>query len=600
MKLKKKKQIRELTVPTIAINNDNRTVEVAFCSETPVERFIDGVTYNEILLCGTENVDLRRLNNNGAVLFNHNRDALIGAVEAAHIDSDRVGRATLRISNTANDEWEMIQEGILTHISIGYNIKDYRVDGNNIYVTSFEVYEISLVTVPADIACGVGRSMEEQNNMDEENINDSEIIEEETTNEDEQLSDEVEEVEQSSNDERTETEDDEESLNNNTVSEEETLNTEDVATRELHNTKPIDPRIRELEAIGSVLNIDVSDAIEKGISVSDFKRQLNENKNNPNVKENNKMDKSVIQGLIRAAAEGKAFEGAPIEVPASQLVRATGVATGTGVTAGGASLVKDQLQDSYIDVLRANSVLGQLPIQTYTGLEGDGTLSIPKLSSDFTNMFAIIAEGANSPSVDAAFTKITLAPQTFSGSVPLTRTLIKSAATAEKFVQDAMVKGAALKLEKLIMDSVVAAAASTPVDTSTAALSADDIKTVLGSLAAANVAMENVVAIVHPSTAAVLRSTLDGSNTAAKYLLEGYMGDQILVGSVRVIESTQVDADQIVFGDFSNVVLASWGGLTVDRDDTTLRASQGVVLRTFAYIDWEVAHAEAFNKIVLN
>lgn len=596
MKLKKKQQKRELTVPTIAINNDNRTVEVAFCSETPVERFIDGVTYNEILLCGTENVDLRRLNNNGAVLFNHDRDALIGAVEAAHIDSDRVGRATLRISNTANDEWEMIQEGILTHISIGYNIKDYRVDGNNIYVTSFEVYEISLVTVPADIACGVGRSMDEQNNMDDENINDSEIIEEETTNESEQSSDEVEE---SSNDESTdvtETEDDEESLNNNTVSEDETLNTEDVATRELHNTKSIDPRIRELEAIGSVLNIDVSDAIEKGISVSDFKRQLNENKNNPNVKENNKMDKSVIQGLIRAAAEGKAFEGAPIEVPASQLVRATGVAVGTGVTAGGASLVKDQLQDSYIDVLRANSVLGQLPIQTYTGLEGDGTLSIPKLSSDFTNMFDIIAEGANSPSVDAAFTKITLAPQTFSGSVPLTRTLIKSAATAEKFVQDAMVKGAALKLEKLIMDSVVAAAASTPVD----AITADDVKAALGSLAAANVAMENVVAIVHPSTAAVLRSTLDGSNTAAKYLLEGYMGDQILVGSVRVIESTQVDADQIVFGDFSNVVIASWGGLTVDRDDTTLRASQGVVLRTFAYIDWEVAHAEAFHKIVLN
>lgn len=593
MKLKKKQQKRELTVPTIAINNDNRTVEVAFCSETPVERFIDGVTYNEILLCGTENVDLRRLNNNGAVLFNHDRDALIGAVEAAHIDSDRVGRATLRISNTANDEWEMIQEGILTHISIGYNIKDYRVDGNNIYVTSFEVYEISLVTVPADIACGVGRSMDEQNNMDDENINDSEIIEEETTNESEQSSDEVEE---SSNDESTETEDDEESPNNNTVSEDETLNTEDVATRELHNTKPIDPRIRELEAIGSVLNIDVSDAIEKGISVSDFKRQLNENKNNPNVKENNKMDKSVIQGLICAAAEGKAFEGAPIEVPASQLVRATGVAVGTGVTAGGASLVKDQLQDSYIDVLRANSVLGQLPIQTYTGLEGDGTLSIPKLSSDFTNMFDIIAEGANSPSVDAAFTKITLAPQPFSGSVPLTRTLIKSAATAEKFVQDAMVKGAALRLEKLIMDSVVAAAASTPVD----AITSDDVKAALGSLAAANVAMENVVAIVHPSTAAVLRSTLDGSNTAAKYLLEGYMGDQILVGSVRVIESTQVDADQIVFGDFSNVVLASWGGLTVDRDDTTLRASQGVVLRTFAYIDWEVAHAEAFHKIVLN
>lgn len=29
-------------------------------------------------------------------------------------------------------------------------------------------------------------------------------------------------------------------------------------------------------------------------------------------------------------------------------------------------------------------------------------------------------------------------------------------------------------------------------------------------------------------------------------------------------------------------------------DDTTLRASQGIVLRTFAYIDHAVSHTEAF------
>lgn len=33
--MKIKNQTRELTLPT-AINSDNRTVEVAFCSETPV------------------------------------------------------------------------------------------------------------------------------------------------------------------------------------------------------------------------------------------------------------------------------------------------------------------------------------------------------------------------------------------------------------------------------------------------------------------------------------------------------------------------------------------------------------------------------------
>ena len=89
-----------------AIDIESRTIDVAFCSENPVERDINGEIYYEILLCGSENADLRRLNNNGAVLFNHNHDELIGAVVSARMDSDRVGRATLKISSTANDEWK--------------------------------------------------------------------------------------------------------------------------------------------------------------------------------------------------------------------------------------------------------------------------------------------------------------------------------------------------------------------------------------------------------------------------------------------------------------------------------------------------------------
>lgn len=34
-------------------------------------------------------------------------------------------------------------------------------------------------------------------------------------------------------------------------------------------------------------------------------------------------------------------------------------------------------------------------------------------------------------------------------------------------------------------------------------------------------------------------------------------------------------------------------------DDTSLRASQGIVLRTFAYIDHAVAHDEAFYVMKL-
>lgn len=644
MELNLKNQKREQTVPVTAINVDNRTIEVAFATETPVSRELEGELYYEILLCDETSVDRTRINNKGAVLFNHDRDKLLGVVESTTIGADRVCRATLRISNVGlgNTMWSMIQEGILSHVSVGYNIYDYRIEaGNNIVVTRWEPSEISLCSVPADINSGIGRSDNFEYELDTAHEDDS-LNSSNETSEEERLMEEQEGMEETRLDiesydikETLKVDNDENGgvanielsdgeleemlskrpdllakLQNKGV-ELETLNSNDPVesedTRAVGDFSDADGKVnhpedmedeaekaeqarkRELESIGSVLNVDVSEAIEKGISITDFKRSLNTNNKTPNVKEN-KMEKSVINGLIRQAAEGKPFEGARVEVPVSQL-RTTSTAPATG-----GALVKEVYVDSYIDVLRANSVFAQLPIQTFSGLEGEGNLVLPKLSSDFTAMFDFIDEGADSPLVDANFEKLVLKPKTFSGSVPITRTLIKSADTAERYVQDAMVRGAGLKLEKEILGQIVTTA---PVETLTAAITQGDVQGALGKLAAANVRIDEVVAIVHPTTAAILRSTIVSGNTAAKFMIEGYRFEAYLCDSVRVIESTQVEAGSIIFGDFSNVVLASWGGLTVDRDDTTLRASQGIVLRTFAYIDHAVAHEEAFLVVKL-
>jgi len=595
-----------MTLPVRAIDIDKREIEVAFATETPVGRDIDGQLYYEILQCDENSVDLSRINNKGAVLFNHDRDKLLGVVVSTNIGADHVCRATLRISEVGlgSTMWEMIQEGILNHISVGYSIYDYRMDGSNIIVTSWEPSEISLVTVPADVNCSIGRSLGRDDTfvevLEDESINSTEnTIKEETLMEEQEGMEETR-LENDISDEELEAliSQRPELLQKlqQSVEPEQSSNDEDNEQRDLEDSDPEmeepdeeEERKRELSAIGKVLNVDVSEAIEKGISISDFKRSLNTNNKTHNVKDN-KMEKSVINGLIRQAAEGKPFEGTRLEVPVNQL-RATSTAPATG-----GALVKEVYVDSYIDVLRANSIFAQLPIQTYSGLEGEGNLVLPKLSSDFTAMFDFIEEGADSPLVDSNFEKLVLKPKTFSGSVPITRTLIKSADTAERYVQDAMVRGAGLKLEKEILTSIVTAATK---ETLTGAITQEDVQGALAKLATANVTIDSVVAVVHPATAAVLRSTLVGANTAAKYMIEGYRFDAYLCDSVRIIESTQVAAGQIVFGDFSNVVIASWGGLAVDRDDTTLRASQGIVLRTFAFIDHAVAHDEAFYVVKL-
>ena len=421
MDLKKQNQKRELTIPVQAIDTEARTIEVAFCSEQPVSRIIDDQLYYEILLCGEDNVDLRRLNNKGAVLFNHDRDKLLGAVVEAHMDADRVGRATLKISNVGlgNTMWGMIQEGILSHISIGYNIYDYRMDGNNIIVTDFEIYEISLVTVPADETVGIGRALggdeqirevleseleetheDESLNSTEDTIYEEQIMEEQEGMEETRLDNESYDIKETlivDNDENggvtnIELSDGEleelvskrpdllkklqvgiepEQLNSNDPVEVEDKRDVDELDNEVE-----EERKRELTSIGAVLNVDVSEAIENGISITDFKRSINTNNKTPNVKDN-KMEKSVINGLIRQAAEGKPFEGARVEVPVNQL-RATSTAPATG-----GALVKEVYVDSYIDVLRANSVFAQLPIQTFSGLEGEGNLGKVRISRSF-------------------------------------------------------------------------------------------------------------------------------------------------------------------------------------------------------------------------
>ncbi|HDC4284585.1 TPA: HK97 family phage prohead protease, partial [Enterobacter cloacae] len=421
-----KQQKRELTIPLQAIDIESRTIDVAFCSENPVERDINGEIYYEILLCGSENADLRRLNNNGAVLFNHNHDELIGAVVSARMDSDRVGRATLKISSTANDEWAMIKEGVLTHISIGYNINDYRIEGNRILVTSYEIYEVSLVSIPADVLAGVGRSMESSIDPEILNSTNNTINKDQSMEDDKSLAEEVvEQVETIEEVVETEVEAVVEAI-------EETVDevVEAISERELELQKEIDvlreqlvkktlnsteenDRVRELNALGQVLNIDVSEAIEKGISISDFKRQLNDIKTPNHDKDINKMEnKNLLKDMVRAIRTGDKSSLEAYDRGEFGFVRAVVPATNTTTAAGA---VADDLQDQYIPELLKISALGELNTTVYSGLMGRGNLSIPK-AAGVAPVFKFYGEAESQTDSIASFTKVTLTPKAFGGS----------------------------------------------------------------------------------------------------------------------------------------------------------------------------------------
>lgn len=157
-----KPQAREALFDRASANTEARTIDLAFSSELPYERWW-GV---EILSHDRDAVNLDRVANGANVLVNHDPGDYVGVIEAARVDDDKRGRATVRFGRSARAEevWRDVQDGILRSVSVGYTIDDMQLtrsgkDGPDEYtVTRWTPYEISLVTIPADPSVGVGRS----------------------------------------------------------------------------------------------------------------------------------------------------------------------------------------------------------------------------------------------------------------------------------------------------------------------------------------------------------------------------------------------------------------------------------------------------------
>ena len=155
-------QKRALVYERGAIDQEARTVELAFASDAPYERWW-GV---EILDCTASAVNLERLNNRHPLLLDHNTRDQIGVVEKAWVDSDRKCRALVKFSRSARAEeiFQDVIDGIRELVSVGYSIDDMvlesRTDETATYrVTNWTPFEVSIVSVPADASVGIGRSL---------------------------------------------------------------------------------------------------------------------------------------------------------------------------------------------------------------------------------------------------------------------------------------------------------------------------------------------------------------------------------------------------------------------------------------------------------
>ncbi len=105
-----------------AVDEENRTVQLAFSSSAPIETWFG----QQVLVHEAGCVDLKRINNGGALLVNHNRNDQVGVVEKAWCDEkDGKCRASVRFSESARGEeiFRDVLSGIRRLVSVGASVQ---------------------------------------------------------------------------------------------------------------------------------------------------------------------------------------------------------------------------------------------------------------------------------------------------------------------------------------------------------------------------------------------------------------------------------------------------------------------------------------------
>ncbi|HHA1559418.1 TPA: phage major capsid protein [Enterobacter hormaechei subsp. xiangfangensis] len=634
-KIQNQENKRALNASALAssINDESLEVEIAFMSEEPVQRdFGDGAIYNEILITTPESVDLSRLNTGAPLLFQHDHMRLIGTIVNARIDEDRVGRATVRFSSVGEGltRFAQVKEGVLTKVSVGYRILEYRIDGDDLLVTRTLPTEISFVSVPADNNVGVGRSLnsnveltEESHKMDQEDNKEVELEKEleteveEVKSEDEvdsevRADDEVEDESDEDEERAEETDADVEALQREVEEAERKLKS-DVQKRELQkklnkinaerNALNDAERKAEITAIAEAFNVDATDALNNNTSVEKFKEEVSKRSEKSNLnKEVKNMKKNVIEATVRSIKDVAALDDLERSEKGGFLISPSdlnlGRADTTTVTAAG--VVETAYDSDFIRPLLAESILGRLPIEVITGVEGR-TFTIPKLTSiDSLASFKFYAEGEAIEESVANFSQITLAPKKFGGAIPVTRSLLLTGPNAARWVQEAMVENLRNSLEVQMFETIDAAA--TQVETAASgAISDTDIEGAIQKLAEANIRIQDCVAIVSPAVYAKLRLTPFLSNVAGVAMAQGMreVGQQYLLEEIPLMVSNFAPEDGILMGNFRFFAIANWTGAYIDVDTTTHRARDVIVYRSTHYLDTVVKHPEAFVKLTI-
>lgn len=580
---------REAVFDKRAIDEEQRTVDIAFSSETPVERWFG----QEILDHAPSSVRLGRLTNGAPLLADHDTRDQLGVVVSAQVDSDRVGRAKVRFGQSARatEFFNDVKDGIRQKISVGYRIlkmqlEDPSADEESYRATDWEPYELSIVSVPADDAVGVGRDLSSAEN---------EILIEYEERKMPEVKDDVvpNPVTVDVKGEREQAQKVERKRVQQILSAAREHGQEDLAERFIEQGRSAEDFKDVVEAISSQSQSVRDDAptSELGLSAGETQRYS-------------------LMSAIRAAATGD-WKDAEFErecsfavadsigreargffVPFDIQKRVMNVTTGANVIA------TDHLAGSFIDNLRSKSVLGEAGATILDGLTGN--VDIPKKTGSAA--FSWLADDGSVSDTDLTLGSVTMSPKTVAGSVAMSRRLMKQSSPAiESMIQSDLATGAALAIDIAglagtgLSEQPTGIVNTVGVNTQTIAAAAGTGYPTWDELVGFETAIAADEALMGALRYITTSAINGGMKITAKDAGSGlFLAENGMANGYPVSVSNQLAAKQIVFGNFADVLIGMWGVLDLVPDTAAKAAAGGLVLRAFQDIDVAVRHPESF------
>lgn len=613
MSQKNQKKIEEKTYSRMADieltrSDESDLYEVAFSSETPYRRWFG----DEVLSHDAGAVDLSRLNNSAPLLLNHDRWDQVGVLESARVDSDKVGRAQVRFSNSARGQEikRDVDDKIRTKASITYRILDYTVEERDgqpdlITATRWLPTEVSIVSIPADDSVGFGR---EEAVIDEEHIQrkkqqqraddmsgnvnldqpatpskeDIAAVSLKSSEAELQRCEQILELGEKHNEMK---------LARQFITEKrsiEEFNAElvGVLQKRMEHMKPV-------ASDNHTAEIGMSDADVQKYSFIRALRVLA----NPSDKTLQQQAKFEIE-CSRAAEEIADKSAQGIMVPFDVLSRAITTSTaGTPAGAtGGYTVATDLLAASFVDMLRNRSFV----LRNARALAGlVGNIDIPTKVSGAGGFW--LGEDDAVTAEDWDFGEINLTPKTVAGMTEITRKMLKqSSLDVEALVREDLATGLALQIdEKAIYGT---GAANQPLGVvNVTGINAVDLTTASQPTFAEVVDCETQIATDNADVESMLyamRPTMRGYfKTTQRFA--GTNGDTIwesgnTINGYRTEVSNQILATDLIMGNFMDLLIGMWGGLDLTVDPYTHSARGRLRVVAMQDADVAVRRAESF------